>query len=133
MSLAPAEARPLWSGTLPWPPSVNGYWRSPNRGPLAGRTLISVEGRKFRLAAVAALLAQGRPLRPLTVCLRVEVHVWPPDRRRRDLDNLAKPVLDALTHGNVISDDSLIDDLRLVRMEPVRDGRIGLSIWAMTA
>lgn len=36
--------------TLPFPPSVNTYWRHPNKGPFAGKSLISVAGRKFRSA-----------------------------------------------------------------------------------
>jgi crossover junction endodeoxyribonuclease RusA len=34
---------------------------------------------------------------------------FPPDRRRRDLDNIQKPVLDALQHAGVYEDDSQID------------------------
>ena len=101
--------------TLPWPPSVNRYYRSPTKGRLAGRHLISEAGRQFRSDAVAAVIEQGRPKQPLSCRLRVNVLVCPPDRRRRDLDNLSKGVLDALTHAGVIEDDSLIDDLRLVR------------------
>lgn len=39
---------------------------------------------------------------------RVEIiiHIWEKDRRRRDLDNQATAILDALVQGNVIPDDS---------------------------
>lgn len=30
-----------------------------------------------------------------------------PDKRRRDIDNLIKPISDALVHANIIPDDSL--------------------------
>jgi crossover junction endodeoxyribonuclease RusA len=30
--------------TLPFPPSVNTYWRAPNKGPLKGRHMISEAG-----------------------------------------------------------------------------------------
>jgi crossover junction endodeoxyribonuclease RusA len=30
---------------LPFPPSVNTYWRAPNKGPLKGRHLISEKGQ----------------------------------------------------------------------------------------
>lgn len=33
---------------LSWPPSVNKYWRHPTKGKLAGRHLISEEGRRYR-------------------------------------------------------------------------------------
>ncbi|EOX9973808.1 crossover junction endodeoxyribonuclease, partial [Escherichia coli] len=32
---------------LPFPPSVNTYWRHPNKGAFAGKSLISSAGRKF--------------------------------------------------------------------------------------
>lgn len=100
--------------TLPYPPSVNRYWRSPNKGRLAGRTLISEEGRAYRAAALEALACTD--LGPaLTGRLRVEIVATMPDRRRRDLDNLLKPLLDALTHASVWLDDEQIDDLRITR------------------
>ena len=47
------------SFTLPWPPSVNHYWRTPHRGPLAGRTMISAEGRTYRSDALSWRVACG--------------------------------------------------------------------------
>jgi hypothetical protein len=35
--------------TLPFPPSVNTYWRAPNKGPLKGRHMISEAGRRSRV------------------------------------------------------------------------------------
>jgi len=100
---------------LPWPPSVNTYWRSPNRGKLAGRTLISERGRRYRREAAQAIVACNNPKVPPGRRLSVTLLVYPPDRRRRDLDNLPKGILDALTHAGVIEDDSLIDRLQILR------------------
>ena len=90
--------------TLPYPPSVNHYWR--RVGP---RTLISREGRTFR-TNVCALLARGGgngPRKPPSGGrIALAMDAFPPDRRRRDLDNLQKPVLDALEHAGVYEDDS---------------------------
>lgn len=48
--------------------------------------------------------------------------VWTPvDRRRADVDNCAKTVLDAL-NGCLWLDDSQVDDLRVRRSEPSRTG-----------
>ena len=33
---------------LPWPPSANRLWRSPNKGPLRGRHLLSPEARRYK-------------------------------------------------------------------------------------
>ena len=38
-------------------------------------------------------------IKPLTGKLVVDVEVFPPDNRRRDIDNVQKALLDALEHG----------------------------------
>lgn len=101
-------------------------WRTPRTGPLAGRTLLSEEGRRYRRAvADAVLLARaGRQLRQrLTVVIEARM----PDRRKRDLDNLPKAVLDGLTHAGVWVDDSQVDDLRVWRSDRM-DGCVVVTI-----
>lgn len=113
--------------TLPFPPSVNRYYRSPRSGPLAGRTMISEEARKYR-AAVCALVSESKLGGQMEGLLRVVVEVFVPDRRKRDLDNLHKGILDSLTHAGVWGDDSQIDDLRIYR---ARDEAGNLIIGGM--
>ena len=93
---------------LPYPPSMNHYWRSVS---IKGRyaVLISRDGRKYR-EHIDALVKVAVPI---TVPLSVHILVARPDRRRRDLDNLLKPLLDALAHAGVYDDDSQIEDLRI--------------------
>lgn len=102
----------LYCLSLPFPPSVNTYWRAPNKGPLAGRHLISMEGRKFRSDSLACVLVQLRT-RPQAIAesIAVDVVLYPPDARKRDLDNYLKAVLDALTHAGIWHDDSQIKHL----------------------
>ena len=107
---------------LPFPPSVNHYYR--RVGP---RTLISREGRRFRERVCALLAASG--VRPLSGPLRLEIEVYPPDRRRRDVDNLQKGLLDALEHGGLYSNDSQIADLRIKRRGCVQGGRTLVRVW----
>lgn len=95
--------------TLPWPPSVNHYWRN-----VGGKTLISAEGRAYRLAVSDQVLLQ-RGAKQLAGRLAVQITAHVPDKRRRDLDNLLKGVLDSMTHAGVWLDDSQIDDLRITR------------------
>jgi crossover junction endodeoxyribonuclease RusA len=102
--------------TLPWPPSVNAMWRTPTKGALAGRTLLAEAGRKYRKAVADAVLMQGKPRIGQARCA-VDIEVRMPDKRRRDLDNLPKAVLDALTYAAVWNDDSQIDDLRVWRSD----------------
>ena len=110
--------------TLPYPPSANRYWRH-NRG----RTHISAEGRAFRAAVAAAVTEQqatGTP--PLTGRLAVALEARMPDHRRRDLDNLLKATLDALTHAGVWQDDCQIDRLTLQRGPVTPPGCLILTI-----
>lgn len=111
---------------LPWPPSVNSYWRHPTKGPLAGRHLISVEGRAYRIAVKRAMDEQRFESLGAS---RVSVSILaePPDRRRRDLDNLMKGILDALCEGGLYDDDSQIDDLRIIRGQVHAPGCIHLT------
>jgi len=106
---------------LPYPPSVNHYWR--HVGP---RVLVSREGRAYR-SKVGAILARRR-VRPLVGSLAIEIDVHPPDRRRRDLDNLLKSLLDALAQGGAYEDDSQIDRLLLIRRQVMAGGKIHLLI-----
>lgn len=121
---------PSLTFTLPWPPSVNRLWRSPNRGPLAGRTLLSREGRSYRSLVSGAVLEQGRP-ESLPGRLSVNIIANPPDRRRRDLDNIFKAVLDGLTHAGVIADDGDIDRLEITRSAVVKGGCLIVRITSI--
>ena len=101
---------------LPYPPSVNHYWRH-----YRGRTLISRGGRAFRDAVRAALAKAGT--KPLPGPLAVAVEIYPPDRRRRDIDNVQKALLDALEHGGAFHDDSQIVWLLTEKAQVVPGGK----------
>ena len=106
---------------LPYPPSINHYWR--RVGP---RTLISREGRRFRRDVMAILAAME--IEPLAGPLVVEVEVFPPDNRRRDIDNVQKALLDALEHGGAYGDDSQIVKLTIQKGAAVDGGRTLVKI-----
>ena len=93
--------------TLPWPPTVNSYWRT-----YKGRIIISKEGREYRKAVADQVLIQ-RAAKHIDYAVKVEIKCFRPDRRRRDLDNLLKALLDSMTHAGVMEDDALIEDLRV--------------------
>lgn len=113
--------------TLPWPPSVNTYWRHPHRGALAGRHLLSEDGRKYR-KVVGDMVRANRQAVGLRARLKVVLTACPPDLRRRDLDNLQKGLLDSLQHAGVYEDDSQIDDLRILRGPVVKGGRVDVVV-----
>ena len=60
--------------------------------------------------------------------LSVKILVNPPDKRRRDIDNLTKVPLDALTHAAVWEDDSQIDELYIRRNAVTAGGSITIQI-----
>lgn len=90
---------------LPLPPSANRAWRH-----VGGRVLLSRAAREYR-RTVAEAVARERLAGLLRPSDRLAVHLvlLPPDKRRRDIDNVRKQALDALTHAGLWADDSQID------------------------
>jgi crossover junction endodeoxyribonuclease RusA len=113
--------------TLPWPPSVNSYWRHPTRGALAGRHLISEEGRAYRVSVMEIVLIH-RLGKLLTGRLAIQIKASPPDKRRRDLDNILKSLLDSITHADVIVDDSQFDAISILRLPNTSPGKVEIII-----
>ena len=96
--------------TLPWPPTANTYWR--RRG---NTYFISPKGIEFRnLTAVTCFHLQEFFTEKER--LKVEIEAYPPDKRKRDIDNLNKCILDSLQKANVFPDDNQIDYLLIKRM-----------------
>lgn len=114
---------------LPFPPSVNTYWRAPNSGPLKGRHLISAKGRAFQSAACAAIIEQLRRLpKPSSLPAAVEIVLYPPDARRRDIDNYNKALFDALTHAGIWEDDSQVKRMLVEWAPQVPGGKVEITI-----
>ena len=110
---------------LPWPPTVNTYYRN-----VAGKTLISEKGRQYRYAVLEQVLLQGGSHGYKgRLGVLIEAHV--PDKRNRDLDNLFKSVLDSLTKAGVWDDDGQIDELSIKRM-PV-GGMLRVKVWTLNS
>jgi len=106
---------------LPYPPSLNSYYRT-----YKGRMLISAKGREYRKLAVLCIRRVIKE--PLTGRVCVNIYSYPPDKRRRDLDNLLKPTLDALEHGGALLNDEQIDDLYIRRLHVIKGGKINIEI-----
>jgi crossover junction endodeoxyribonuclease RusA len=109
--------------TLPWPPSVNQMYRV-----FGNRAIISERGREYRRNALKDIMMQRVGKMSQHERLSVLIHAMPPDRRRRDIDNLAKAVLDVLVHAGIMLDDSQIDRLGIERGDVVKDGLLMLRI-----
>ena len=112
---------------LPFPPSVNHYWRSVRIGK-ATRTLISAPGRKFRHQVEQTVMAERKAL-GIDSGVAVAVTLHAPDNRRRDLDNFGgKALLDALTHAGVWRDDSQVWRLSMEWGKNIRGGKAVVEI-----
>ena len=109
---------------LPYPPTVNHYWiRTHNGSGLA----IGKPGRAFRERVAWAVFE--KPIAKLGAKQWdiIIISVYPPDRRRRDLDkpwDILNALLDALQHAGALEDDSQLDQILLVRKGVVAEGKV---------
>lgn len=108
---------------LPWPPSINTYWRH-----CKGRHYISKKGETYREQVIDYIEQQNLDIKT-TSRIKIVITANPPDKRKRDLDNLPKAVFDSLTHANFWDDDEQIDDFRIRRGEIVKGGSLDITIW----
>lgn len=110
------DSIPIFEVTLPWPLTINTYWRHKVVGRLA-TVYITPAGKQYRKAVNDLVMEAAMVQRYLKQAgpLRVVIEAYPPDRRKRDLDNILKSLLDSLTHAGVWEDDSQIQDLRIYK------------------
>ena len=103
--------------TLPYPPSVNVYWRK--RGSV---TYLSKKGRDFK-TAVAEYVAEHSVPKLGDVNLEVMIVLRP--RRTAgfmDIDNCCKAVLDSCQDAGVFDDDNQVSRLVVERGEYIKGG-----------
>lgn len=87
---------------LPWPPSVNDYWGVSTAHKTKKQIwFVKPAGKAFR-DEVYYKIHQKKPLEGK---LELRIVAFPPDNRRRDLDNLLKATCDSLEYANVVSND----------------------------
>lgn len=83
--------------TLPYPPSVNHYWKKTRNG----RVYISKEGKDYK----AKVFVDCLHIPVIKPPVEINVSVYFPDNRKRDLDNLGKVLFDSLVDAKVLADD----------------------------
>ena len=115
------------SFSLPFPPSLNTYWRN-----FRGRTVMSKAGRQFREEVIQFVIDNNIPKfgerkLKLTLVLR------PRDKRKIDIDNRIKAVLDALEHAGVFDNDFHVDHIEMIRGEPIKGGKLHVCIEEIEA
>lgn len=120
--------------TLPWPPSVNHfkkvggiiktksgkfYQKRVNTDATKAFYYCVYQEAHFKMPTEWLKIACSETMR-----FRVDVDLYPPDERRRDIDNSLKVVGDSLVHAHVIHDDSQIDILHVERKNIIKHGQV---------
>lgn len=109
--------------TLPFPPSVNACWRV-----FKNRSIISKRGREYRAEVINHMKCIGLCEESLSGRLSVRLELYPPDSRRRDIDNYCKATFDAISHAKFWIDDEQIDTLTIKRMHKEKGGFVKVIV-----
>lgn len=111
---------------LQYPPSANSIWRN-----VDGKTLLSKTYRAWKNQALWDLKFQ-KPAKVLGP-YRLTIIATRPDKRARDLDNLVKPLGDALTPAGIIRDDSDAQSILIAwsASKPDRNGGVSITLEAV--
>ncbi|WP_314186421.1 RusA family crossover junction endodeoxyribonuclease [Aggregatibacter kilianii] len=112
---------------LPYPPSVNNYWRHTR----SGRHYISEAGRKFKAQAVEICKQFDPFVGAVANCL----DVYYPDNRNRDPDNINKGLFDSLVSSGLIQDDNnkIVQDFRSKNCGIKKGGMVVVKIRGIDA
>lgn len=115
----------MTSITLPWPPAANNLFATFNNHRIRTRRY-----EAWITDATEAVLRQ-RPQK-LAGPFHVRILLDRPDKRRRDLDGLAKAAMDLLVKLGVTDDDSLAQSLSLAwsDLPPAKPGAAHVSIFS---
>jgi len=108
---------------LPYPPSVNNYWHASGK-----RRYISPAGKKF--TEEVNLIVQNARFKTFgSAPLGISVMIHPRSKRKFDLDNTLKAILDALMKANVYDDDSQFEYIEIARGEAKDGGSAVVHIY----
>jgi len=114
---------------LPYPPSVNTVYRHAVRGKHS--VMFMTDRGKDYKKQVEAHVRSAVVDRFGDARLSMLVHVYPPDRRKRDLDNLSKVLADSLQGAGLFKDDEQIDDVHYIRKEVIKGGAVVVRLTSM--
>ena len=108
---------------LPFPPSVNQLYRNV---PKIGRVKTAKYKEWMQEARRHIELAGG--LSHLSDKFQLTIAAAPPDKRKRDIDNICKPVLDLLVDVGAVEDDSLCEILTAYWDREARHVKTGIMV-----
>lgn len=108
---------------LPFPPSVNTYWRH-----VGSKVLVSAQGRKYRSDVEVIAFAKFMRRVECHGELELLVDLYPPDNRRRDIDNPVKALLDSLQAARIFENDNQVKRLVVEMRDVVKGGKAVVRI-----
>ena len=124
--LVPIGRRSAVAINLPFPPTVNHIWQSSGK-----RRYLSKEYEAF-LGMVGVIVEREKVPQFGKQRLSVAIRLHWPNKRRGDLDNRCKAILDSLQRAGVFDDDEQIDRLTLEREGIVKGGLCAVTIEALS-
>lgn len=110
---------------LPWPPSINQLWRMGK-----GNWYATKVGLEFKELVKYFVFKAKSPRFSEFANLSFQLLAYPPDNRRRDLDNLCKICCDSLQDANVYANDCQIKKINMEMKEkdPEKKGYVLITI-----
>jgi crossover junction endodeoxyribonuclease RusA len=88
---------------------------------------ISEKGRKFKLN-VSEIIATHHHIKFNMLRLKVHIDYYPPTKRKTDIDNRIKAVLDSLTDAGLWVDDEQVNELSIKRMPVYKGGKVVVTV-----
>jgi crossover junction endodeoxyribonuclease RusA len=105
---------------LPIPPSVNALWRITGR-----RMYRSKKYMEFINECEVALADKVKPA--IDYKFNIEIIVGRPSKRRMDIDNRAKAIMDVLQHLEIITDDCLANRITMMWANDIDHCKVTIS------
>lgn len=117
---------------LPYPPSVNHYKNT-------GRLIKTKKGRMYQPRVNSPetkkyywdvfIKVHSQKIKSFAEAkISVEIDVYPPDKRKRDLDGILKVLLDSMQKAGLYDDDCQIARLLVERREIIEQGQVVVTI-----
>ena len=108
---------------LPWPPSWNHIY-----GIGKGKVYKKKAAHEFAVE-VRLAIAKKRGWEGFgSSRVEVDIQAYPPDRRKRDLDNIQKILLDSLQSAGIYKEDCQVDKITISRGPVVPEGMLVVDI-----
>lgn len=108
------------SAVLPYPVSVNNCWFRSKKGVYLNPKIKIYRHEVWAIMFVTERFNDKK--------IRLEIDVYPPDKRHRDIDNICKVAIDSLQHAGVFNDDSQVHQLYVEKKEHVKFGKLKITI-----